>query len=43
MDERDIIESILARSKLKEKDAEEIDIIIKRGLFEKYYKTKVSS
>ena len=43
MNEREIVESILAKSKLKEEDVEEIDNIIKRGLFEKYYKTKVSS
>lgn len=43
LNEREIVESILARSKLKEKDVEEIDTVIKRGLFEKYYKTKVSS
>lgn len=43
LNEREIVESILARSKLKEKDVEEIDNIIKRDLFEKYYKTKVNS
>ena len=43
LNEREIVESILAKSKLNEKDVEEIDTIIKRGLFEKYYKTKVSS
>ncbi len=43
LNEREMVESILARSKLKEKDVEAIDNIIKRGLFEKYYKTKVSS
>lgn len=43
LNEREIVESILERSKLKEKDVEEIDNIIKRGLFEKYYKTKISS
>ncbi len=32
--ERKIVESILKRSKLKEKDVEEIDSIIKRDLFE---------
>lgn len=43
LNEREIVESVLAQSKMKEKDVEEIDNIIKRGLFEKYYKTKVSS
>ncbi len=43
LSEREKVESILERSKLKEKDVEEIDNIIKRGLFEKYYKTQVSS
>ena len=40
LNEREIVESILARSKLKEKDVEEIDNIFKLGLFEKYYKTR---
>lgn len=43
LNEREIVESILMRSKLVEQDVEEIDKIIKRDLFEKYYKTKVSS
>ncbi len=43
LNEREIVESILAKSKLKEEDIEEIDNLIKRDLFEKYYKTKVSS
>ncbi len=38
LNEREIVESILEKSKLKEKDVEEIDEIIKRDLFEKYYK-----
>ncbi len=43
LNEREIVESILAGSKLKETDVEEIDNNIKRGLFEKYYKTKANS
>lgn len=39
MNEREIVESILAKSKLKEEDVEEIDNLIKRDLFEKYYNT----
>ena len=38
LNEREIVESILARSKMTEKDAEEIDRIVKRDLFEKHYK-----
>ena len=41
MNEREIVESILAKSKLKEEDIEEIDNLIKRDLFEKYYKTEI--
>jgi hypothetical protein len=41
MNEREIVESILAKSKLKEEDVEEIDNLIKRDLFEKYYKTEI--
>ena len=43
LNEREIVESILMKSKLKETDVEEIDNLIKSGLFEKYYKTKISS
>ena len=44
LNEREIVESTISkRSKLKEKDVEEIDNIIKRGLFEKYYKTEIDS
>jgi len=43
LNERKIVESILAKSKLKEEDIEEIDNIVKHDLFEKYYNTKVSS
>ncbi len=39
LNEREIVESILMKSKLKETDVEEIDNLIKSGLFEKYYKT----
>jgi hypothetical protein len=39
LNEREIVESILSKSKLKETDVEEIDNLIKSGLFEKYYKT----
>jgi len=39
LNEREIVESILAKSKLKETDVEEIDNLIKSGLFENYYKT----
>ena len=38
LNEREIVESILMKSKLKETDVEEIDNLIKSGLFEKYYK-----
>lgn len=38
LNEREIVESILMRSKMTEKDAEEIDRVIKRDLFEKHYK-----
>ncbi len=41
INEREIVEYILKRSKLKENDGEKIDKIIKRGLFEKYYKLKL--
>ena len=43
LNEREIVESILMKSKLKETDVEEIDNLIKSGLFEKYYQTKISS
>ena len=43
MNEREIVESILAKSKLNEEDVEEIDNLIKRGLFEKYYKTEINA
>jgi len=43
LNEREIVESILMKSKLKETDVEEIDNLIKSGLFEKYYKTKTNS
>ncbi len=43
LNEREIVESILNRSKLKEKDVEEIDKIFKLDLFQKYYQTKVGS
>lgn len=43
LNEREIVESILNRSKLKEKDVEEIDNIFKLDLFEKYYQTQVGS
>jgi hypothetical protein len=43
MNEREIVESILAKSKLKEEDVEEIDNLIKRDLFEKYYKTEIGA
>jgi len=43
LNEREIVESILMKSKLKETDVEEIDNLIKSGLFEKYYKTKINS
>ena len=43
LNQREIVESILNRSKLKEKDAEEIDNIVKLDLFEKYYQTSVGS
>ena len=39
LNEREIVESILMKSKLKETDVEEIDNLIKSDLFEKYYKT----
>lgn len=39
LNEREIVESIMAKSKLKETDVEEIDNLIKSGLFENYYKT----
>ncbi len=41
--EREIMESMLKRSKLKENDVDEIDDIIKRSLFEKYYQTQAGS
>ncbi len=41
LNEREIVESILDRSKLKEKDVEEIDNIFKLDLFQKYYQTQV--
>lgn len=37
LNEREMVESILAKSKMKEADAEEIDRIVKRDLFEKHY------
>lgn len=43
LNEREIVESILMKSKLKETDVEEIDNLIKRDLFENYYQTKISS
>ena len=43
MNEREKVESILAKSKLKEEDVEEIDNLIKRDLFEKYYKTEIGA
>ena len=43
MHEREIVESILAKSKLKEEDIEEIDNLTKRDLFEKYYNTQIGS
>ncbi len=43
MNEREIVESILAKSILKEEDVEEIDNLIKRDLFEKYYKTEIGA
>jgi len=43
LSEREIVESILMKSKLKETDVEEIDNQIKSGLFENYYKTKINS
>jgi hypothetical protein len=43
LNEREIVESILMKSKLKETDVEEIDNLIKSGLFENYYQTKISS
>ncbi|HLB72041.1 MAG: hypothetical protein OIN88_09585 [Candidatus Methanoperedens sp.] len=38
LSERDIVEAILAESKMTEEDAEELDRIVKRGLFEKHYR-----
>jgi hypothetical protein len=43
LNQRKIVESILNRSKLKEKDVEEIDNIFKLDLFQKYYQTQVGS
>lgn len=43
LNKREIVESISNRSKLKEKDVEEIDNIFKLDLFEKYYQTQVGS
>jgi len=44
LSERDIVESILMKSKMTEEDVDEIDQIVKRDLFEKYYgKAKISS
>lgn len=43
LNEREMVESILMKSKLKETDVEEIDNLIKSGLFENYYQTKISS
>ncbi len=41
--EREIVESVLNRSKLKEKDVEEIDSLIKNGLFQMYYQIQIGS
>lgn len=43
INEREIVESILAKSRLKEEDVEELDNLIKRDLFEKYYKTEIGA
>ncbi|ODS35417.1 MAG: hypothetical protein A7316_03820 [Candidatus Altiarchaeales archaeon WOR_SM1_86-2] len=35
--EREVVESILEKSTLTEKDVEDIDRKVKKGLFERYY------